>query len=77
MWQTATTLIIIAAVLAFLIRHMSRAFRSESTICSSCSSCPAGLAGDRDDAGTAGTGDCKCPRPLGEQSPEGGRFDRQ
>ena len=77
MWQTSITLLIIAAVSVFLIRHMAKAWRSESSMCSSCSSCPAHPAGGRDDAGATGTVECKCPKPPGEHNPEGRRSDRQ
>lgn len=37
MWQIALTLIIIAVVLAYLVRYYSRAYRSGASECSSCS----------------------------------------
>ena len=37
MWQIALTLLLVAGVLVYLIRYYSRAYRSDSSICSSCS----------------------------------------
>jgi hypothetical protein len=37
MWQIALTLLLVAAVLVYLIRYYSRAYRSDASICSSCS----------------------------------------
>ena len=36
MWQTAITLLIVAGVLAYLIRYLSRAYRSGTCACSFC-----------------------------------------
>jgi hypothetical protein len=74
MWQAAITLLIVAAVLVYLIRYFSRAYRSQSSVCSSCQ---ARCAARGDDKASIGGGDCECPTPLREQSPEDGRSDKQ
>ena len=58
MWQIALTLLLVAAVLVYLLRYYSRAYRSDSSICSSCS---ARLAGREHSCATAGSGSCECP----------------
>jgi len=74
MWQIALTLMIVAVVLVYLIRYYSRAYRSESSVCSSCSARPA-VGGDN----CAGieSRHCECPRPPQEQTSEGGGSERQ
>jgi len=74
MWQIALTLLLVAAGLVYLIRYYSRAYRSESSICSSCA---ARLAGDEDSCTAAVSGPCECPAPPQEKIIEGGRSDRQ
>ncbi len=74
MWQTAITLLIVAAVSVYLIRYYSRAYRSRSSGCSSC----AGCCPERGhDAMIAGTVDCECPTPLHEQIPADRRSDQE
>ena len=74
MWQIALTLMIIAAVLVYLIRYYSRAYRSESSGCSSCSACSAVRA---DNCAEIESLHCECAGPPQEQTSEGGRSDRQ
>jgi hypothetical protein len=75
MWQTGITLLIVAGVLVYLIRCITRAYRSESSTCSSCS---AGCAGRGNNGVTTGTLDCTGPAPpFNEQTSEGGRSDLQ
>jgi hypothetical protein len=74
MWQIALTLTIVAAVLVYLIRYYSRAYRSESSVCSSCAARPAGHA---DSCAGVESLHRECPRPPEEQTPEGGRSGRQ
>ncbi len=74
MWQIALTLMIVAAVLVYLIRYYSRAYRSESSVCSSCPARGAGLA---DNCAGIESLHCECPAPPQEQTSEGGRSDRQ
>jgi hypothetical protein len=71
MWQSAITLLIVAGVLVYLIRYLSRAYRSGSC---ACSSCPADCS--RRGNGEAVTGE-GCPAPFNEQTSEDGRFDQQ
>jgi len=74
MWQIAFTLMIVAAVLVYLIRYYSRAYRSESSVCSSCS---VRLAGRGDTCASIASRHCEDPMPPQEQTAEGGRSDRQ
>jgi len=69
MWQIALTLMIVAAVLVYLIRYYSRAYRSESSICSSC---PARPAVREDNCAGIESRRCECPRPPQEQTCEDG-----
>jgi hypothetical protein len=74
MWQIALTLMIVAAVLVYLIKYYSRAYRSESSVCSSCS---ARLAGGGDNCACIESLHCEDPVPPQEQTAEAGRSDRQ
>ncbi len=74
MWQIALTLMIVAAVLVYLIRYYSRAYRSESSVCSSCS---ARLAGRGDNCASIASRHCEDPMPPQEQTAESGRSFRQ
>ena len=74
MWQIALTLTIVAAVLVYLIRYYSRAYRSKSSVCSTCQVRPAGRA---DNCAGVESPHCECPMPPDEQTPEGGRSDHQ
>ncbi len=71
MWQTAITLLIVAGVLVYLIKYLSRAYRSES---SACSSCPADCSRRGNNAALTGEGR---PAPPEEQTSDDGRFDQQ
>jgi hypothetical protein len=71
MWQTAITLLIVAGVLAYLIRYLSRAYRSGSSLCSSCHS---DCSWRENDAAVTGEA---CPEPHSEQTSEDGRLDQQ
>ncbi len=74
MWQIALTLMIVAAVLVYLIRYYSRAYRSQTSACSSCSARRAGRA---DNCVGVESLHCECPGAPQEQISEGGRSDRQ
>jgi hypothetical protein len=70
MWQTAISLLIVAGVLVYLIRRLSKAYRSEASVCSSC---PADCAWRGHIEEVAGE---ECPAHLKEQTAEDGRLDR-
>ncbi len=74
MWQIALTLMIVAAVLAYLIRYYSRAYRSESSVCSSC---PARSTGRSDNCAGVESLHCECATAPQGETFEGGRSDQQ
>jgi hypothetical protein len=74
MWQTAIVLLIVAGVLVYLMRYLSKAYRSQSFTCSSCSlDCPH----RGNDAAITGEVAGMCPPSVDEQTSEDGRFDQQ
>jgi hypothetical protein len=73
MWQSAVTLLIVAGVLAYLIRRLSKTYRSGSSICSSC---PADCARHGNDAGIRGAADRGCPAPVDGRTSEDREFDQ-
>lgn len=68
MWQTAITLLIVAVVMVYLVRHFFRSWRSGSC---ACSSCPAAHDQSHAPAGCA----CREPGSGGDSDCE--RFDQQ
>jgi len=72
MWQIALTLLIIAAVLLYLLRHYFRAYRSGEAGCSSCVTC---MEAHKDACPESGAGVCECAMPPQDRTCDAERPD--